>query len=1015
MDAQGFRPPQFSEDLAWAPDWVQNQVEQFGGCIKEPFGSSKLASKDLTSLQGNICAENDVALLSREEGIHDHLYLFISGEDNPSMSLASSHGNVLQFLLHLSSDESAQCVPSQILVSDASQPVSRFIPPVQQFENPIALKENIWPKISCNAGDLDMHPRNSKPEPCQKYPGNSKSPLRHYGEFNVGHLKDTEMYDAVELSIAASEALVIHEIANSRSDVEEIISTDLLEVTLRVKQARLEWLEDSFDFSTKENGDLDSLSDLDDFAMTDAFEDVGLTCDTYDLQVNGSAISHVEETPASENCYRYDNHSVSTELWAQQVNFDDTATPKQFENNLKIDAVERMDLPLESLDCERQNNFSDDPIPSLNATTTASKNDSSTPKNPCVVDTAQAVGSSAVDRTSSQLQTKEQSASHESKLEDAREDRVTYLVSERFQSRWLGGWSTKKEVDAAIALSTFQNEVDASARLKLNNAKIIMKAFACETSLLSESADIAPDANSLVPIHEFKSHGGSQSSINNAGLLDKENQRIIISQDVVKSSSSSLGDPLCLVVPCSISLDDTNSVEVQNQGDMENGNERDFRSTVELEIENSRNLSKVNVEFQCGNTDIVNKGSEGIVRRQLTSLKTYSMLFPQNVSASNGKSVHYNQSFQSQSCEPWKDLAFNQNMNCISGSDKRSSKQLPLFNSVCNSFAGNKNEEVCETMVNGNSVDKVKKLTHPQLASGPSILKSNGYVHPEQEPHPDGVIKFQQILGLQKIQSNHKNSHDRHFPARKRVRFSEEGQIKPRKSIQELHSSKRNCSTMVASKKIKYIGKRSSYQIEKGFLGCCSQKHGGIILTDIPSPPNSRRKRWSRNYWYQLPIVLSSKKQQTIKFLYGCAVTALILKVDWVTDSVGAGFIVAPEKYMILPWQDVHSSRVEKQDHDDKNNSIFDKVGILLHGKPNFCTKLSKIVKHGGGKVFKILHWLVHNLDKKQINAGVIVTEDENTTSRHLRQCANERQIPMMPADWIVKSLHSGKLLPFAE
>ncbi|KAM6559072.1 hypothetical protein CsatA_028311 [Cannabis sativa] len=67
----------------------------------------------------------------------------------------------------------------------------------------------------------------------------------------------------------------------------------------------------------------------------------------------------------------------------------------------------------------------------------------------------------------------------------------------------------------------------------------------------------------------------------------------------------------------------------------------------------------------------------------------------------------------------------------------------------------------------------------------------------------------------------------------------------------------------------------------------------------------------------------------------------------------------------------------------------------MLHGKPNFCTKFSRIVKHGGGKVFKTLHWLVHSLDKEQINVGVIVTED-NTASHHLRQCANERQIPMM-------------------
>ena len=49
-------------------------------------------------------------------------------------------------------------------------------------------------------------------------------------------------------------------------------------------------------------------------------------------------------------------------------------------------------------------------------------------------------------------------------------------------------------------------------------------------------------------------------------------------------------------------------------------------------------------------------------------------------------------------------------------------------------------------------------------------------------------------------------------------------------------------------------------------------------------------------------------------------------------------------RYMILPWQDVQSS-IQKQDHHDNSNSIFNKVGLMLHGKRNFCTKLSKIVK----------------------------------------------------------------------
>ncbi|PON97517.1 BRCT domain containing protein [Trema orientale] len=1045
MDTQGFRPPQFSEDLAWAPGWVQNQVEQFGECIKEPLGFSKLASKDLASFQGNMCREKDVILLSREEGRYNRYYLFASGEDNASMSCTSSHGNVLQFHLHLSSDGHAQCGSSQLLASDSSQAVSEIIPSVQQLENPIALKENTLCKTSCNAVGSDMLPRNSKAEPRPQYPKDSKDSLRHNGEFSARHLKDAEINDAVKLSIAASEALVLHEIANSRSVI-ELVATDLLEVALQVKQARLEWLEDAFDCSTKETDEHDSLSDLDDFAMTEAFEDVGLTCNSYDLHVNCS-ISHVKETPASENHYRLKNHSDSVNLWDQQVNFDDIFTQNQFENNLNLDAVQRVDLPSESLSCERQKKTFDGPISCSNTTTMANKKDSSTPKNPCVVDVAQMVGSSMVDLTSPQPQTKEHIATHDWKLEDAREDRVKYLVSERFRSRWLGGWTTKIKSHG-------------ESQSKLNNVKSIMKAFAGETSFLSESADIVPDVNSLVQIGEIKSHGESQSSIIFEGLHDKANEGILISQDVVKSSNLSLADPLCSVVPCSISLEDTKSVEVQNQNNMKTDAERPIGPTVELEIRNSCHLASLNVESQCGKEQVmemVNEASKGIVRRKLTSLKTYSMIFPKNVSTSDMRTVHHNQSFESQfNWDPCKDLAFNQNTSCISGSDKRRSKQLLFFNSICNCFAGKENEEICGTMMNGNSIEKLKrkKKTNRNAGDGdgspvhsvkgklqvsrPSIINYCGEEHPKQASQLEHVIKFQQSKRIQRIEFDSKNSHDRQFPARKRVRFSEaEVQIKPNKNFQELHSSKRNCSVMAASKKQKYIDVWSHYRSGKGFLGCCSQaakglifqgirflltgfssqktkdikqqiqKHGGIILSDIPSPPNARRKRWSRSNWYQLPIILSSKKvlshvsqQQTTKFLYGCAVTALILNIDWITDSVGAGSILAPEKYMILPWQDAKTSSIEKQEHYDNSNSIFNCVGIMLHGKRNFCTKLSKIVKHGGGRVFKTLHWLVHSLDKKQICVGAIVTEDENMASRHLRQCASERQIPMMNEDY---------------
>lgn len=194
------------------------------------------------------------------------------------------------------------------------------------------------------------------------------------------------------------------------------------------------------------------------------------------------------------------------------------------------------------------------------------------------------------------------------------------------------------------------------------------------------------------------------------------------------------------------------------------------------------------------------------------------------------------------------------------------------------------------------------------------------------------------------------------------------------------------------------------------------RKYGGMVLFDIPSPPNSRGKRSSRSICQQFPVILCLEKLETTKFLYGCAVNAFILKVDWLTDSIASGSILPHDKYAILSNGADESTRLGKQPVRRNNQKyIFERVGIMLHGKHSFCTKLAKIFKHGGGQVFKTLQWLVQSLDNEKISMGVIVAEDENRASRHLKHCASEQEIPVMPASWIIKSLHSGKLLPISE
>ncbi|KAH1046027.1 hypothetical protein J1N35_036811 [Gossypium stocksii] len=93
-----------------------------------------------------------------------------------------------------------------------------------------------------------------------------------------------------------------------------------------------------------------------------------------------------------------------------------------------------------------------------------------------------------------------------------------------------------------------------------------------------------------------------------------------------------------------------------------------------------------------------------------------------------------------------------------------------------------------------------------------------------------------------------------------------------------------------------------------------------------------------------------------------CAVNSLILKDKWLTDSVIAGFALSPEKYMVLSNQsETRLTRIGKPVRYDNGGYIFDGVGVMLHGKPQFYTKFAKL------------------------------------------------------SSWIVRSLYSGKLLPFTE
>ncbi|KAJ0946568.1 putative BRCT domain-containing protein [Helianthus annuus] len=313
--------------------------------------------------------------------------------------------------------------------------------------------------------------------------------------------------------------------------------------------------------------------------------------------------------------------------------------------------------------------------------------------------------------------------------------------------------------------------------------------------------------------------------------------------------------------------------------------------------------------------------------------------------------------------------------------------------------------------VNGDSSPTI----HRQVAS----LKTYSMLHPRCEPYVDKehTSSFEHnqtavALTSRREKENAKVSRkvESIVPRRKRVRFSETEicypQVKkfrktPQTRLKDPLVASRRSKSRPCDKDNKTLLQDLTFLLT-GFsvkkhkqIKILIQNNGGLVLDDIPSPSTSRRKRCSK-----LPLILCPKKLLTTKFLYGCAINAGILEITWLFDSVDKGLILPHQRYKIL------------NDRSNENHLIFDNIAIMLHGKQDFCSKMGKVIKHGGGSVFKTFHWLVKSLDSKKVSAGVIVMENENSISRQLKQCALEQKVPVMPFNWIINSLYAGRLLP---
>ncbi|CAO2838160.1 unnamed protein product [Amaranthus hypochondriacus] len=1072
METHSFRPPQFSDDVAWLPAWLQpNQPTPASEDVpnQDPFRHSL---QNVDPFEGETGPFIESIVLNNGQGKSNNFQLYLSGDESTPLTMTPSCEKVFHFKLHLSIGETSPIISSPLF--DVSQDDKcNFIPAlVDSTRNSLCYMDHDSKKMNIFSSREKVSGCSGDQTPLHSDPGRNTLEMS-----NQKCTECNDIGDAVELSVAASEALVIHEI------VADGLPSAILEVALQVKKARLNGNKDSSCCCNDFDEIAEILSDLADSDMEDAYNDVGLCISSLaNISFRETSISRVQETPMSQNpgreCELLGDQEINLNknflMEPQQNNFEtsilkDLSDHKRLENVLENPSVDNQ-LQINNLDCQQ---------------TLQEENN----------------GMSSVDGLPYELEVNPSPQSHhirKVRLDSTSTRHSNYVginkvinSSHRFKSRWFGGW-TGMERDLS-------GEIDSIGKYRKN----ICNLFVRETSYLSESMDIVSDQNSAVHnnIHASNAlESGKYEDLRNAA-----SEGALISQ-VAAESSSSFVDPLCSMVPCSISAEIGDTVVPINYSDVHQVLDA-FQTHTSTRIPTkSLQLIYGDKDENLSRDEHVDLKSHDVVApvvRTLTSLRTYSIGLPgisdfsfkrsdscefvnsgeydardfSNSAKSNEKDTSHTikQPPDNMENELMRPYSVEELIGCPNTSEKKDFEKQTPANSVFGSTSAiytkaNHVEDACGTPAKDDFeriAENVGQMhAHlEEIPASPLSLCHRTRRFKVPKLHADevatiNIVEHQDPVSDTICQDISKRCPDQvrnlstsKMPPRKRVRFSEvdsklEFSRGHRLNLRKIGTCK-NYSSCRSGDRLENCNQEqgtSSQDVKERLTKCCLKdrkrtifrgleflltgfskkkeneiegllrKHGGTVLSNIPPPPPHPRRKSSRSNPERLPVVLSTKKLQTTRFLYGCSVNAFLLKVDWAHDSIRAGSVLPPDKYLVLSNK---SSRILNQVGNsicqNDNDYVFDKVGIMLHGTHNFCTKLAKVIKHGRGYVYKSLQWLVQSLEKNKISLGAVVAEDLNRATRHLKKYASEQKIPVVPARWVINSLLKGTLLPVWE
>ncbi|CAL4919710.1 unnamed protein product [Urochloa decumbens] len=978
MSTCGYHSPRFSEDIAWLPQWLQpHRPPTVGERRDHSTGVSSPSCQNCVFIGDPSQERQNCQNATVNAAGCSGFILHLSGDEETAANTPII-SNVLPFSLRLSSESAAE--PSPAEGNDNTQmpnsgtrkgPSEGFFADSQEQEVNAVSQNHFEAK----------NPQTDNPTGVCKVTSKAiSSPLganRHKrhdgsgGKADVQKLRNADVNDAIELSIAASEAMVIAEMILDDSQSDKLAAA-AIEAALHVKEARKQFYFEETEHAcgSSENNldEADWLAELDEAEMVDIFKDVGLSpvhiaCSSQYQNTGG--LKPQNSLPSSPPCdaEAHISGSCSSEKqnkgWNCKNADSDDHVSASFPTNQSAGV-----LPNESTPCSNY------------------------------------VKQAALCKTFS-----------------CSGNKKTGLQASTENNAALPGAS-----GALITCQNIHKEVGrVSAAMNVGTKKHVKSLFEKETSFISESIsmdEICP--TSEAPSMEIVASSRASFYCRTEGFHEENHgaeTEELCCQVVCSSLSHADVDPLCSIVPCSISCDEglSSQAPVCNQNEGHEGT----RSQAPLCKKSEGNEGPTSVTPECEHS----KGEEKELMHPKESLRM------QDLDGEAGpscvplvKPLESNVPFRRRiysSLRPFSTIVPKPN---IFGSTSNCNADLTV----------GQQKRLAPITLNKNiqRVQATKKYIDnnldPESLEYFSEVKKKQY-HPQDDSEEE--IREQQVP-WEVCQSTENLNVGKPCLKRKRVQFSEAkpSSIKTKGKRRMLPKSRFSRSDSRIKERLKtkeYIdNKEATFQgVEFMLTGFPNQKEkeieslirkcGGYVLSKVPLFPLDKRKNAVEFPSSKPPIVLSPKKVSTAKFLYGCAIDAWMLNPNWFFDSLQAGILLPPGKYLIRrrnAWK--HSSSVGHSLHPKCNTLIFDGVGFLVHGKISFCSKFSNIIKHGGGQVFVSLQGLVESLKAENTSRGIILVASEASASRHLSHCGLEHDIKTAPASWIIGSLFSGKLIP---